>query len=718
MAQAGYTPIQLYYSTTAAAVPLAANLAQGELAINIADGKLYYENSSGVVTLLASSTTVTNSFSAGTTGFTPSTATTGAVTLAGTLITSNGGTGLSSYTAGDLSYYASGTALTKLAIGTAGQILTSSGTAPQWSTLSGVAVTTFSAGTTGFTPSSATSGAVTLAGTLATTNGGTGLGGATPFTSGGVVYASSSSALATGSALTFDGTNLGVGTTSPAERLDVSVNSANGGGMRISNPSQSNQFLTIAMCGSTGYSVAGWDNSAVIEANAASVGSGTRALYLGAYNGPVIFATGSSTRNERARISATGDFGIGTTNPAAKLDVQVSGLAQLLIGYQTGGTSYNYYGANNHIFRLGNDSELMRLNSTGLGIGTSSPATKLDVNGSISIASSGNLTWGGAYGAGIATIATPTAGSLGFYPNGSTSGLSMVLNSSGNLGLGVTPSAWNSAYKAFEGAYGSVAFRTNAVETEYANNTYRAASADYLYKADGYAQRYYQNDIGQHTWLTAPNNTSGAGATAAFTQAMTLDASGNLGIGTTSPGQKLSVVAGSGLSAYVEVQSTGFTSTLFGQNNAGDAYVYNGYAGNIRLFTGATERARIDSSGNLLVGSTSTAGSVGNTRTVLGGLFRSFAGSASAATDTFVTLFAASAGTISSYLVTVWVSADDVGNYQANVIVNTQGGSSTKVTTIVAGSLLAFQMSGYNFQAKQTSGGTATIEYSAIRIAL
>ena len=202
MAQAGYTPISLYYSTTAAAVPTAGNLVAGELAINIADGKLYYENSSGVVTLLASSTTVTNSFSAGTTGFTPSTATTGAVTLGGTLITSNGGTGLASYTAGDLSYYASGTALTKLAIGTAGQFLTSTGTAPQWSTLSGVAVTTFSAGTTGFTPNTATSGAITLAGTLATTNGGTGL---TSFTSGGVVYASSSSALATGSALTFDG---------------------------------------------------------------------------------------------------------------------------------------------------------------------------------------------------------------------------------------------------------------------------------------------------------------------------------------------------------------------------------------------------------------------------------------------------------------------------------------------------------------------------------
>jgi hypothetical protein len=53
MAATNYTPIQLYYSATAAAVPLAANLLAGELAINTNDGKLYYKNSSGVVTLLA-----------------------------------------------------------------------------------------------------------------------------------------------------------------------------------------------------------------------------------------------------------------------------------------------------------------------------------------------------------------------------------------------------------------------------------------------------------------------------------------------------------------------------------------------------------------------------------------------------------------------------------------------------------------------------------------
>lgn len=49
MAATGYTPIQLYHSTTPGATPVAANLLPGELAINIADGKLFYEDSGGNV---------------------------------------------------------------------------------------------------------------------------------------------------------------------------------------------------------------------------------------------------------------------------------------------------------------------------------------------------------------------------------------------------------------------------------------------------------------------------------------------------------------------------------------------------------------------------------------------------------------------------------------------------------------------------------------------
>jgi len=53
MAATGFTPISLYYSATASAVPLAANLVAGELALNTNDGKLYFKNSGGTVTVLA-----------------------------------------------------------------------------------------------------------------------------------------------------------------------------------------------------------------------------------------------------------------------------------------------------------------------------------------------------------------------------------------------------------------------------------------------------------------------------------------------------------------------------------------------------------------------------------------------------------------------------------------------------------------------------------------
>jgi hypothetical protein len=52
MAQTNFTPISLYYSTTAAAVPTAGNLVAGELAINTADGKLFYKDSSNVVQVI------------------------------------------------------------------------------------------------------------------------------------------------------------------------------------------------------------------------------------------------------------------------------------------------------------------------------------------------------------------------------------------------------------------------------------------------------------------------------------------------------------------------------------------------------------------------------------------------------------------------------------------------------------------------------------------
>jgi hypothetical protein len=57
MSQTGYTPIQLYRSTTTSAVPIAGNLSAGELAINLVDEKLYFKNNAGTVKLLAANVT-------------------------------------------------------------------------------------------------------------------------------------------------------------------------------------------------------------------------------------------------------------------------------------------------------------------------------------------------------------------------------------------------------------------------------------------------------------------------------------------------------------------------------------------------------------------------------------------------------------------------------------------------------------------------------------
>ena len=144
--------------------------------------------------------------SGGTTGLTTSggpITTSGTITFAGTLVAANGGTGQSSYAVGDILYASSSTALSKLADVATGNALISGGV--------------------GVAPSYGKIGLTThVSGTLPTANGGTNL---TSFTAKGVVYASSTSALATGTAFVFNGSNVGIGVSSPSYRLDVNSGS-------------------------------------------------------------------------------------------------------------------------------------------------------------------------------------------------------------------------------------------------------------------------------------------------------------------------------------------------------------------------------------------------------------------------------------------------------------------------------------------------------------
>jgi hypothetical protein len=189
MAQAGFTPIQLYFSSTAAAVPTSGNLIAGELALNTNDGKLYYKSSAGVVRTLADSSTATGNLPGGTTGAlvyqsAPSTTTYLTIGGAGSIVYSNGTIPAYSATgaAGSLLYstgsapayasigavgslvYSNGTTPTSLPIGTIDTVLTSTGTIPQF-----VSQASLSVGTAAVAGFATTAGAASTA-TTATTS--------------------------------------------------------------------------------------------------------------------------------------------------------------------------------------------------------------------------------------------------------------------------------------------------------------------------------------------------------------------------------------------------------------------------------------------------------------------------------------------------------------------------------------------------------------------
>lgn len=133
MAQAGYTPIVIYHSTTGSAVPTAANLSPGELGLNIADMKLYCENSSGVVTLLASASgasgDVVGPASATDSALVAFDGTTGKlVKQAATVTVAQGGTGQTSLTSNNVILGNGTSAVQFVAPGTNGNVLTSNGT--------------------------------------------------------------------------------------------------------------------------------------------------------------------------------------------------------------------------------------------------------------------------------------------------------------------------------------------------------------------------------------------------------------------------------------------------------------------------------------------------------------------------------------------------------------------------------------------------------------
>jgi hypothetical protein len=181
----------------------------------------------------------------------------------------------------------------------------------------------------------------------------------------------------------------------------------------------------------------------------------------------------------------------------------------------------------------------------------------------------------------------------------------MRLDSSGNLGLGVTPSATSGSYKNVQNGRAVMMGASNDTGAYWnANATYDSV---WKYIATGAATRYEQGAF--HSWYTAPSGTAGANLT--FTQAMTLDASSNLIVGGTSPYATITSYASASRSGGLGIRNSAGTAaggiyTGAAGSGGGSTDIYVEGVGFLGFITGAggSERARISSSGNLLLGTT------------------------------------------------------------------------------------------------------------------
>ena len=307
---------------------------------------------------------------------------------------------------------------------------------------------------------------------------------------------------------------------------------------------------------------------------------------------------------QRVTVDSSGNVGIGTSSPAALLNLASDGPRLRFSAIFGGSNNYhdilassddfyinadvNNTGAGNLIFRNGGSSERMRIDSSGnVGIGTTSPGYALDVKTSAETAcrldsGSGNnaiLRFAQA-GVNKAFIQYPNGGGLTFGPAGSEAAR---IDSSGNVGIGTSsPSAKLDV---------SGVIRSSGSTGKYTNLVVDSAGS-YI-------------DASHFTQF----RTNGASS---LVNAMRIDSSGNVGIGTTSP-QRALVVSDAGTEGFEFYPgSSSGNNTVNHYNRSTASFVNIITTADQHIFGRADgEKVRIDSSGRLLVGTTSAIGGIG-----------------------------------------------------------------------------------------------------------
>ena len=430
-----------------------------------------------------------------------------------------------------------------------------------------------------------------LVGILGTANGGTGL---SSFTANGVVYASSTSALATGSGLQFDGTNLGLGVTPSAWYSGYKAIEAGSWSLVYPANSTNTQLwnnLYVNTSGNTTYKTTG-------IGGLYSIGGGGNAHVW--YYAPSGTAGTTATLTQAMTLNASGYLGIGTSSPQDYLDVY--GNARIGQGQISSDSSvgvFSLYGG------LAGSTTPGQIKFFGKSVSNTGQTYEIARISGISASSSYALAGG---------IQFSVANNNG--SNVLTLSEAMRLDASGNLGLGVTPSAWNSAIKAYEVKAAGNSLSSSAASNIYVTNNAVLGSGGFVYGATAPAS-YFAQGSGAYYWYQAPSGT--AGNAISFTQAMTLTASGVLLVGATSSSGGLVQVAGdigvtyqpsSGQTAGIRFGPIGpSTQGMVGYDSSTgnlDISPRDGYSIVFKSKEQGTERARIDSSGNLLVGTTTS----------------------------------------------------------------------------------------------------------------